>query len=155
MACGFISKSIRHLDGYTETARCHIIRSMLSWQAGSLETLINKHLALQGSNLQGISMYAPQGHPAVYFSVLASSVIIVAAGSGLLPPCIVPPLGLLQYHRRKRRNASCINYQVCARGVFRSQTARPVTIKRFPHFNSQGQKQGKTELFIAVDLREM
>ena len=117
MACGFISKSIRHLDGYTETARCHIIRSMLSWQAGSLETLINKHLALQGSNLQGISMYAPQGHPAVYFSVLASSVIIVAAGSGLLPPCIVPPLGLLQYHSRKRRNASCINYQV-VQGVY-------------------------------------
>ena len=95
------------------------------------------------------------GAPAVYFSVLASSVIIVAAGSGLLPPCIVPPLGLLQYHSRKRRYASCINYQVCARGAFRSQTARPVTIKRFPHFNSQGQKQGKTELFIAVDLREM
>ena len=39
-------------------------------------------------------MYAPQGLPAVYFSVLASSVIIVAARSGLLPPCVVPPLGL-------------------------------------------------------------
>ena len=94
MACGFISKFIRPLDGYTETVRCHIIRSMLRWQAGSPETLINKHLALQGSNLQGISMYAPQGHPAVYFSVLASSVIIVAARSCLLPPCVVPALGL-------------------------------------------------------------
>ena len=40
-------------------------------------------------------MYAPQGLPAVYFSVLASSVIIVAAGSCLLPPCVVPALGLL------------------------------------------------------------
>ena len=39
-------------------------------------------------------MYAPQGLPAVYFSVLASSVIIVAARSGLLPPCVAPPLGL-------------------------------------------------------------
>ena len=38
-------------------------------------------------------MYAPQGLPAVYFSVLASSVIIVAARSGLLPPCVVPALG--------------------------------------------------------------
>ena len=39
-------------------------------------------------------MYAPQGHPAVYFSVLASSVIIVAARAGLLSPCVVPALGL-------------------------------------------------------------
>ena len=39
-------------------------------------------------------MYAPQGLPAVYFSVLASSVIIITAGSCLLPPCIVPALGL-------------------------------------------------------------
>ena len=39
-------------------------------------------------------MYAPQGAPAVCFSVLASSVIIVAAGAGLLPPCVVPALGL-------------------------------------------------------------
>ena len=36
-------------------------------------------------------MYAPQGLPAVYFSVLASSVIIVAARSGLLPPCVMLP----------------------------------------------------------------
>ena len=39
-------------------------------------------------------MYAPQGAPAVCFSVLASSVIIVAARSCLLPPCVVPALGL-------------------------------------------------------------
>ena len=39
-------------------------------------------------------MYAPQGLPAVYFSVLASSVIIMAAMSGLLPPCVVPAFGL-------------------------------------------------------------
>ena len=39
-------------------------------------------------------MYALQGLPAVFSSVLASSVIIVAARSGLLPPCVVPPLGL-------------------------------------------------------------
>ena len=45
-------------------------------------------------SLQGISMYTPQGPPAVFSSVLASSVIIVAARAGLLPPCIVPPLGL-------------------------------------------------------------
>ena len=38
-------------------------------------------------------MYAPQGLPAVFSSVLASSVIIVAARSGLLPPCVVPALG--------------------------------------------------------------
>ena len=41
-----------------------------------------------------VSMYAPQGLPAVCFPVLASSVIIVAAKSCLLPPCIIPPLGL-------------------------------------------------------------
>lgn len=41
-----------------------------------------------------VSMYAPQGLPAVCFPVLASSVIIVAAKSGLLLPCIIPPLGL-------------------------------------------------------------
>ena len=33
-------------------------------------------------------MYAPQELPAVFSSVLASSVIIVAARAGLLPPCI-------------------------------------------------------------------
>ena len=41
-------------------------------------------------------MYAPQGLPAVSFSVLASSVIIVAARAGLLTPCVVPALGLVQ-----------------------------------------------------------
>jgi hypothetical protein len=39
-------------------------------------------------------MYAPQGAPAVCFSVLASSVIIVAARAGLLSPCVVPAFGL-------------------------------------------------------------
>ena len=39
-------------------------------------------------------MYAPQEPPAVCFSVLASSVIIMASRSGLLPPCVVPALGL-------------------------------------------------------------
>ncbi|MBR5717449.1 MAG: hypothetical protein IKX16_00330 [Clostridia bacterium] len=40
-------------------------------------------------------MYAPQEFPAVFSSVLASSVIIVAAGVCLLlPPSIVPTLGL-------------------------------------------------------------
>ena len=34
------------------------------------------------------------GAPAVCFSVLASSVIIVAARAGLLLPCVVPTLGL-------------------------------------------------------------
>ena len=37
-------------------------------------------------------MYAPQGLPAVYFSVLASSVIIMAARAGLLPPYVIPAL---------------------------------------------------------------
>ena len=39
-------------------------------------------------------MYAPKGLPAVWFSVLASSVIIVAARPYLLPPCVIPVLGL-------------------------------------------------------------
>ena len=39
-------------------------------------------------------MYEPQEPPAVYSSVLASSVIIMAAGSCLLPPCVVPAFGL-------------------------------------------------------------
>ena len=39
-------------------------------------------------------MYVPQGPPAVYFSVLASSVIVIAAVPGLLPPCVVSSLGL-------------------------------------------------------------
>ena len=30
----------------------------------------------------------------MYFSVFASSVIIVATGAGLLSPCVVPALGL-------------------------------------------------------------
>ena len=34
-------------------------------------------------------MYTPQGFPAVYCSVLTSSVIIMAARSGLLPPCVI------------------------------------------------------------------
>ena len=41
-----------------------------------------------------VSTYALQGFPAVYFSVLASSVIIVAARACLLPPCVVPAFGL-------------------------------------------------------------
>ncbi len=39
-------------------------------------------------------MYEPQEPPAVYSSVLASSVIIMAAGSCLLPPCVIPAFGL-------------------------------------------------------------
>nr|MBQ4453194.1 hypothetical protein [Clostridia bacterium] len=39
-------------------------------------------------------MYAPQGPPAVFSSALASSVIVIAAVSRLLPPRIVSPLGL-------------------------------------------------------------
>lgn len=39
-------------------------------------------------------MYEPQEPPAVNSSVLASSVIIMAAGSCLLPPCVVPAFGL-------------------------------------------------------------
>lgn len=39
-------------------------------------------------------IHTPQEAPAVCFSFLASSVIIVAAGSCLLPPCVVPALGL-------------------------------------------------------------
>ena len=39
-------------------------------------------------------MYAPQGPPAVYSSVLSSSVIIIAAVPGLLPPFGIPALGL-------------------------------------------------------------
>lgn len=42
-------------------------------------------------------MYEPQEPPAVYSSVLASSVIIMAAGSCLLPPCVVPAFGLRLY----------------------------------------------------------
>ena len=38
-------------------------------------------------------MYAPQGLPAVFSSVLASFVIIMAARPCLLPPGIVPALG--------------------------------------------------------------
>ena len=40
-----------------------------------------------------VSMYAPQRLTAVCFPVLASSVIILAARAGLLPPCVVPALG--------------------------------------------------------------
>ena len=40
------------------------------------------------------TMYAPQGPPAVFFSVLASSVIIMATVSGFLPPLGIPTLGL-------------------------------------------------------------
>lgn len=39
-------------------------------------------------------MYEPQEPPAVYSSVLASSVIIMAARAGLLQPCVIPALGL-------------------------------------------------------------
>ena len=94
MAYGFISKSIRPLDGYTETVRCHTIRQMLRWQAGSLETLINKHLALQASKLAGRFYVCTAGASCGVFSVLTSSVIIVAARAGLLSPCVVPAFGL-------------------------------------------------------------
>ena len=78
----------------------------------------------------------------------------MASRSGLLPPCVVPALGL-------RLIIQSVNEMPPAQidgivqGVYFALRRRPVTIKRFPHFNSQGQKQGKTELFIAVDLREM
>lgn len=39
-------------------------------------------------------MYAPQGSPAVFSSALASSVIVIAAGSWLLPPLGIPALVL-------------------------------------------------------------
>ena len=39
-------------------------------------------------------MYAPQGPPAVFSSVLASSVIIMSAVLRLLPPLGIPALGL-------------------------------------------------------------
>lgn len=40
------------------------------------------------------SMYTPQEGPAVYVSVLASSVIFVVAGPCMLPPCVIQALGL-------------------------------------------------------------
>ena len=40
-----------------------------------------------------VSMYAPQELPAVLSSVLASSVIVMTAMPGLLPPCLVPAIG--------------------------------------------------------------
>ena len=92
-------------------------------------------------------MYAPQGLPAVFSSALASSVIIMAARPSLLPPCIVPVLGfclhipeLLSYALLFRR---CLLDKVVA------------TENSFPCFALQGQKQGKTELFMVADLRKM
>ena len=55
----------------------------------------NKYPAAANSRkLAGRLYVCTAGAPAVYFSVLASSVIIVTARAGLLPPCIVPALGL-------------------------------------------------------------
>ena len=59
-------------------------------------------------------MYTPQGLPAVYFSVLASSVIIVAARSGLLPPCVIPALGL-RFHIPEFL-ADALLFRRCLRG---------------------------------------
>ena len=89
------------------------------------ERITKQSFALQASNLQGDSMYAPQEPPVVCFSVLAFSVIIVAAKSCLLPPCVVPALGLCLHIPEHKRNAPCTNRRNCAGGVFRYQTARP------------------------------
>jgi len=53
----------------------------------------------------------------------------------------------------------CTNLRICARGVFRSQSARPffgvvLSGRKIPRFSPQGQKQGKTELFTVADLRK-
>ena len=63
-------------------------------------------------------MYAPQGLPAVNFSVLASSVIIMAARSGLLPPCIVPALGLRLHIPELLSDA--LFFRRCLRGLLLS-----------------------------------
>ena len=48
-------------------------------------------------------MYAPQEPPAVYFSVLAPSVIIVAAGACLLPPLRLKKVSLVLPHKGKNK----------------------------------------------------
>ena len=58
-------------------------------------------------NLQGVSIYTPQGLPAVFSSVLASSVIVIAARAGLLPPCIVLALGLRLKFPESYRDHTC------------------------------------------------
>ena len=57
-------------------------------------------LALQASNLQGSFMYTPQGPPAVYFSVLAFLVIVIAAMPVFLPLFGIPALDLCPIFRR-------------------------------------------------------
>ena len=55
----------------------------------------NKYPAAANSRkLAGRLYVCTAGAPAVYFSVLASSVIIMAARAGLLSPCVVPAFGL-------------------------------------------------------------
>ena len=58
------------------------------------DILTKQSFALQATYLQGVSMYAPQGPPAVFSSVLALSVIVIAAVPGHLPPLGLPALGL-------------------------------------------------------------
>ena len=67
-----------------------------------------------------------RGAPAVCFSVLASSVIIVAARAGLLSPCVVPAFGLrLIIQSVNEMPPAQIDGIVRGGGVFRSQAARP------------------------------
>ena len=107
-----------------------------------------------------VSMYAPQGLPAVCFFCLSvlchsHSCDVGSAAAVRLSGAWPPP----SYPGRHTRNAPCINCQVCARGVFRSQSARPffsvvLSGRKIPRFSPQGQKQGKTELFTVADLRK-
>ena len=96
------------------------------------------------------------GAPAVCYSVLASSVIIVAARAGLLSPGIVPALGFHIHFPEHNRNAPCTNRRNCAGGVFRSQTARPEYNKGIALvLVFKGKNKGKRTVNIAAELWEL
>ena len=69
-------------------------------------------------------------------------------------------LKLSQVGLRAKAKYPLYEAPLCARSVFRSQTASPCcamcfTKESFPCFVQQGQKQGKTEFFMVAELQEM
>ena len=101
-------------------------------------------------------MYAPQGPPAVFPSVLASSVIIVAARAGLLSPCVIPALCLRIHFLQSLNEMPPAQIDRIVQGVYFALKRRGLNIiKALPSFRFYGQKQGKMEHYIVADLREI
>jgi len=118
-------------------------------------------------------MYAPQEFPAVFSSVLSSSVIVITVVPGPLPPRIVPALGLrlhipkslpdaplfMRYILQKKKYPLHKSPDLCERciSLSGSQVFHPYSAVRheIPSFQPVRAKTRENNPFIAADLREM